>query len=64
VDIFTGLIKSLVFGALISLVAIFQGFSVIRASTEIPQAGIRAVGQALVSLVVADGIITAISYMI
>jgi phospholipid/cholesterol/gamma-HCH transport system permease protein len=64
VDIGTGLFKSIVFGALISTVAVFQGFSVMRASTEIPQAGIRAVGQSLVLLVVADAIITVLSYLI
>lgn len=64
VDVGTGLFKSLVFGALISTVAVYQGFSVLRASTEIPQAGIRAVGQALVYLVVADAIITILSYLL
>ncbi len=63
-DVVTGMVKSLVFGSLISLVSIYQGFSVIRASTEIPQAGIRAVGQALVYLVLADAIITALSYLL
>ncbi|GAB1482575.1 ABC transporter permease [Treponema sp.] len=62
VDVITGLVKSIVFGAVISLVSTYQGFSVARASTEIPQAGIRAVGQAMVSLVIADAIITALSY--
>lgn len=64
VDVGTGLFKSIVFGAIISLVSLFQGFSVLRASTEIPQAGIRAVGQTLVALVLADGIITVLSYLI
>ncbi|WP_304225635.1 ABC transporter permease [Gracilinema caldarium] len=64
VDIGTGLFKSIVFGAVISTVSIYQGFSVLRASTEIPQAGIRAVGQALVLLVVSDAIITILSYLI
>jgi len=64
VDVGTGLFKSIVFGAIISLVSLYQGFSVLRASTEIPQAGIRAVGQTLVALVLADGIITVLSYII
>lgn len=64
VDVGTGLFKSIVFGALISTVAVYQGFSVMRASTEIPQAGIRAVGQAMVLLVVADAIITVLSYQL
>ena len=62
-DLATGLVKSVVFGALISIVSTYQGFSVARASTEIPQAGIRAVGQAFTSLVIADGVITAVSYL-
>ncbi len=61
-DLVIGIIKSIVFGALISIVATYQGFSVARASTEVPQAGIRAVGQAFSSLVIADAIITAIFY--
>ncbi len=64
VDLATGLIKSVVFGALISIVSTYQGFSVARASTEIPQAGIRAVGQAFTSLVIADAVITAVSYLV
>jgi phospholipid/cholesterol/gamma-HCH transport system permease protein len=64
VDVATGLLKSMIFGALISLVSTYQGFSVSRASTEVPQAGIRAVGQALVLLIVADAIITTVSYLL
>jgi len=64
VDIGTGLFKSIIFGAVISTVAVYQGFSVLRASTEIPQAGIRAVGQSLILLVVADAVITVLSYLI
>jgi phospholipid/cholesterol/gamma-HCH transport system permease protein len=64
VDVVAGLIKSLVFGALISLVSTYQGFSVARSSTEVPQAGIRAVGQTVVSLIVADAVITAVSYLL
>lgn len=64
VDVATGILKSVVFGALISLVATYQGFSVARSSTEVPQAGIRAVGQAVVSLIVADAAITAVSYLL
>lgn len=63
-DIVVGVLKSVVFGVLISIVATYQGFSVARASTEIPQAGIRAVGQAFVAIVLADGVITALSYLI
>lgn len=63
-DIAVGLIKSLVFGMLISITATFQGFSVVRATTEVPQAGIRAVSQSFVAIILADAVITAASYMI
>ena len=63
-DIAVGLIKSLVFGMLISITATFQGFSVMRATTEVPQAGIRAVSQSFVAIILADAVITAASYMI
>ena len=64
IDIGTGLTKSLIFGALISIIATYQGFSVQRASTEVPQAGIRAVSYSLIALVIADGILTIISYQL
>jgi phospholipid/cholesterol/gamma-HCH transport system permease protein len=60
----SGLVKSVVFGVVISMVATYQGFSVARASTEVPQAGIRAVGQAFTGLVVADAVVTALSYLL
>lgn len=63
VDIVSSLIKSLVFGIIISFVAIYQGFKVQRASTEIPQIAIKAVGQGVVWCIVADAIITLIYYL-
>lgn len=62
-DIGIGLAKSVVFGMLIAVVSTYQGFSVARASTEIPQAGIRAVGQSFVAIILADALITAFSYV-
>lgn len=64
IDVSVGLIKSLVFGAIISLVATYHGFSVVRSSTEIPQAGIKAVSQAFSLLIVADAVITVVSYLL
>ena len=43
-DIIITITKSIGFGIVISMVAIGQGFSVERASTEVPVAGLRAVG--------------------
>lgn len=64
IDIAVSVIKSIVFGAIVSLVATYQGFSVVRASTEVPQAGIRAVTQIFTWLIVGDAIITLVSYLL
>ncbi len=62
-DILSGLGKSLVFGTIISVISTFQGFSVSRASTEIPVAGIRAVGQSFMLCIFADVVITLMQYL-
>ncbi len=64
IDLASGLVKSLVFGVLISVVATYQGFSVMRATTEVPQAGIRAVGQSFTAIIIADAVITTVSYLV
>jgi phospholipid/cholesterol/gamma-HCH transport system permease protein len=61
-DLSVGLVKSLAFSVIISIVSSYQGFSVQRASTEIPVAGIRAVGQSFTFCIVADILITVIHY--
>jgi len=61
-DVGWGLIKSLVFGAIISTVSTYRGFAVERASTEVPVAGIRAVSSAFTLVIVADALITVIAY--
>ncbi|MEI6876346.1 MAG: ABC transporter permease [Spirochaetota bacterium] len=61
-DLVWGLVKSLIFGAIISVVATYRGFAVERASTEIPVAGIRAVGSSFILVIIADAIITAAAY--
>lgn len=62
-DILSGLGKSVVFGAITSVVSTYQGFSVARASTEIPVAGIRAVGQSFMLCIFADVLITLMQYV-
>ena len=62
-DLFLGLLKSLVFGIIISTVSLYRGFSVENASTEIPVAGIKAVGSCFLLCVLADAAITAIQYV-
>lgn len=62
-DILVSLIKSVSFGMILAIVATVQGFSVERASTEIPQAGLRAVGSAFAWCVIADLAISGIFYL-
>lgn len=63
VDIISSLVKALVFGILISFVAIYQGFKVQVSSTEIPRVAIKAVGQGFVLCILADAVITLIYYI-
>jgi phospholipid/cholesterol/gamma-HCH transport system permease protein len=63
VDIASSLVKSVVFGIIISFVAIYQGFKVQVSSTEIPQIAIRAVGRGFVLCILADAVITLIYYI-
>ena len=62
-DILVSLIKSIVFGMILAVVATVQGFAVERASTEIPQAGLRAVGSAFAWCIIADLVISTLYYM-
>jgi phospholipid/cholesterol/gamma-HCH transport system permease protein len=52
-----------VFGGILGTVATYQGFSVKVASTEVPVAAIRAVGQGFVLCIIADALITLVYYM-
>lgn len=61
-DLGWGLLKSLVFGAIIATVSTYRGFAVERASTEVPVAGIRAVGSSFMLVILADALITAVTY--
>jgi ABC-type transporter Mla maintaining outer membrane lipid asymmetry permease subunit MlaE len=58
------IIKSLIFGMVISVVSTMYGFNVERASTEIPQAGIQAVGKAFMLIIITDVIVTVLSYIL
>jgi phospholipid/cholesterol/gamma-HCH transport system permease protein len=57
------MVKATVFGIIVSVVSTFQGFSVNRASTEIPVAGIRAVGQSFILIFLADILIILVKYV-
>lgn len=59
--VITSLIKSIVFGMVISITSTYYGFNVERASTEIPIAGIQAVSKSFVGIIVADVIIIILS---
>ena len=63
-DILISLVKSIGFGMLISIVAINRGFAVERASTEIPVAGLRAVGAAFGSCIFLNIVLSDLYYML
>jgi len=63
-DVLLSLIKSVVFGAIISIGAVIEGFSVERASTEVPVAGLRAVSGAFALCIVVNVIISALFYVV
>lgn len=62
-DILISIVKSIVFGVIISTVALLRGFSVERASTEVPVAGLRAVGAAFGWCIILDIALSALYYM-
>lgn len=61
--IITSVIKSLVFGMIISITATYYGFNVERASTEVPVAGIQAVSKSFVGIIIADVVIIVLSLL-
>lgn len=63
VDVFSSLVKSVVFGAIVSTVSTFHGFRVERSSTEVPQMAIKSVGQGFILLMVANALITLVYYL-
>ena len=63
-DILISMIKSICFGMVISVFAITSGLSVERASTEVPVAGLKAVGSSFGGCIVVDIVLAALYYMI
>ncbi|MDR0474405.1 MAG: ABC transporter permease [Treponema sp.] len=63
-DISVSILKSISFGVIISVVAISRGLDVERASTEVPVAGLKAVGASFGWCILLDIIITALYYII
>jgi phospholipid/cholesterol/gamma-HCH transport system permease protein len=62
-DLLWGLGKSLVFGMIISVAALYRGFAVERSVTEVPVAGIKAVGSGFMLCILADAVMTAAQYL-
>jgi phospholipid/cholesterol/gamma-HCH transport system permease protein len=62
-DLLSGLLKSLVFGVIISVVSLYRGFAVERSVTEVPVAGIKAVGSSFMLCIAADVVLTAVQYL-
>jgi phospholipid/cholesterol/gamma-HCH transport system permease protein len=63
-DIFISIVKSFAFGMIISVVALTRGLAVERASTEIPMAGLHAVGNAFAWCIVVDIVLSAMYYIV
>jgi len=63
-DILMSIIKSIAFGAIISIVAIIKGFSVERATTEVPVAGLKAVSSAFALCIVVNVLLSALYYVV
>jgi phospholipid/cholesterol/gamma-HCH transport system permease protein len=61
-DMVISMVKSIAFGMIISTMAVTRGFSVERASTEIPVAGSRAVGASFAWCIVVDLLLSALYY--
>ena len=63
-DIFISIIKSITFGAIISIGAVIEGLSVERASTEVPVAGLRAVSNSFAWCIIAGILLSAMYYIV
>lgn len=63
-DILLSIIKSIAFGVIISIGAVIQGFSVERASTEVPIAGLKAVSGAFGLCIIVNVLLSVLFYMV
>lgn len=62
-DLLSGMTKAVIFAIIVSIVSSYQGFAVNRSSTEIPVAGIKAVGKSFMYIVIADIAVTFLQYV-
>jgi phospholipid/cholesterol/gamma-HCH transport system permease protein len=60
----TSLIKSIAFGIIISVVSTYYGFKVERSSTEVPIAGIQAVGNSFFGIILFDAFFIMLPYVL
>jgi len=63
-DLLITIIKSIASGAVISIGAVIEGFSVERASTEVPVAGLRAVSSAFALCIVVQVLLSVLYYIV
>jgi phospholipid/cholesterol/gamma-HCH transport system permease protein len=63
-DLIISVIKSIAFGVIISIVAMVQGFAVERSSTEVPIAGLKAVGASFGWCILVDILLSAFYYLL
>jgi phospholipid/cholesterol/gamma-HCH transport system permease protein len=61
-DILISITKSIAFGMIIGILAIVNGFSVERASTEIPVVGLKSVGASFVWCIIVDVLLSLVYY--
>lgn len=62
-DVLSSIVKSVVFGMIISVVATYFGFKVEQASTEVPVMAIKSVGRSFALLIIANAILTVAYYL-
>jgi len=62
-DLFLGLAKCLVYGSIVSVASLHRGFSVERAITEVPVAGIKAVSSSFMLCILAEVVMVAVQYL-
>lgn len=63
-DIFVGLLKSLIFGIIISMIGTYQGITVEGSSQEVGHATMMSVMTSMILIIVADAIVTGVFYAI
>jgi phospholipid/cholesterol/gamma-HCH transport system permease protein len=63
-DLLVSIIKSILFGAIIAVLAMARGLAVERSSTEVPVAGLRAVSASFGWCITVDIVISALYYIV